>query len=87
MKNPKAFEEKDPLEMVSVFMDVPSEEASTLEMARTFVEEYMLMGWSDDAIFELFQNAFYKATHNILQLKGEEYVKTILKETRNGRSL
>ncbi|MCH8192598.1 MAG: hypothetical protein IIA65_01110 [Planctomycetes bacterium] len=84
MKSPKEFEEKDPLEVVSVFMDVPSEEASYLEMTRTFVEEYMLMGWSDDAIFELFQNPFYKATHNILQFKGEAYVKTILKEIRNG---
>jgi hypothetical protein len=84
MKSPKAFEEKDPLEMVAVQLDVPSEDACMLEMARTFVEEYMLMGWSDEAIFELFQNPFYKATHNILRLKGEEYVKTILKEIRNG---
>jgi hypothetical protein len=60
------------------------DEVSYRQMAETFVEEYMLLGFSDERIAELFRNPFYRATHEILKSKGESYVRELIKEIRNG---
>lgn len=67
-----------------MYLDVPADEAFYEKMARTFVEEYMLMGWSDEEILSLFQEPFYKGTHDILKKQGEPFVKKIIAEVRHG---
>ena len=80
----REFEADDPLALVPAVMDVPMDDASYRQMAETFVEEYMLLGFSDEKIAELFHNPYYRATHQILKSKGEAYVTELIKEIRNG---
>jgi hypothetical protein len=85
MSNPdKEFEADDPLALVPAVMDMPMDEDAYRQMAETFVEEYMLLGFSDEKIAELFRNPFFRATHEILKNKGESYVTELIKEIRNG---
>ncbi len=55
----------------------PDDEALT-EMARCFVEEYARMGWSGERIMRLFRNPFYRGPHQILRMKGEEFVRDLI---------
>ncbi|MBI2082176.1 MAG: hypothetical protein HYT76_01270 [Deltaproteobacteria bacterium] len=75
---------EDPFEMVQQFIDVPADDRFYDQMARTFIEEYLMMGWSDEEIFSLFQEPFYRGTHDILQKKGEAFVKSLIHEVRHG---
>ena len=77
-------ESDDPLEMVQAFLNLPADEDFYDQMARTFIEEYMMMGWSDEEIFSLFQEPFYRGTHDVLQKKGELFVKNLIHEVRHG---
>lgn len=80
----KEFAADDPLALVPAVMDAPMDEESYRQMAETFVEEYMLLGFSDEKIAELFRNPFFRATHEILKSRGESYVMELIKEIRNG---
>lgn len=80
----KEFESEDPFERVQVFLDLPADDCFFEEMARTFIEEYMLLGWNDDEILEIFTDPFYYGTHHILQEKGEAFVKNLIQEVRHG---
>ncbi len=82
--NLKEVEAEDPMALVQMFMDQPADENFYREMARTFIEEYMMMGWTDDEIFALFSEPYYRGTHDILQKKGEEFVNSMIREVRNG---
>ena len=78
----KAVEQQDPFALVQNFLDVPADDTFYRQMAQTFIEEYMLIGWSDEDIFGLFENPFYQSTHKILQTKGEEWVRKLIEQTR-----
>ena len=76
--NKKAFEPEDPMELVGVsFEQEPGDEALD-EMACSIVEEYMRMGWTGENILCLFRNPAFKLTHNILQQRGEAYVRGLV---------
>ena len=62
----------------------PDDEALT-GMARCFVEEFARMGWSGERILRLFRNHFYRGPHQILRMKGEDFVRglvEIVEQTR-----
>lgn len=80
----KEFENEDPFEMVQMFVDAPADDSFFEQMATTFIEEYMMMGWSDFKILALFKDPHYRATHDILQKKGESFVKNLIQEVRHG---
>jgi hypothetical protein len=80
----KEFEHEDPFEFVRMVLDIPADDVFYAQMTRTFVEEYMLMGWSDEEILALFQDPFYQGTHDILVKKGETFVKNTISEVRHG---
>jgi len=86
----KRFESDDPLEMVGVFLPTAPEVDATGEMARTFVEEFALMGFPAQRILRLFQNPFYAGAHLIYRQRGEDYVRAVigrvLKPGREGGS-
>jgi hypothetical protein len=84
MEEKKEFEHGDPFQMVQMFLDVPADDNFYDQMARTFVEEYMRMGWADDDILSLFHDPYYRGTHDILKKKGEAFVKEIIHEVRHG---
>ncbi len=86
IENKKQYGPEDPMERVSVYLDIPDQDTHFEAMARTFVEEYMMMGLSDKEIFHLFENPFYNATYQIYTCKGKDYVHTLIKEVRDGQS-
>ena len=80
----KEFETEDPFEFVQMYLDVPADEHFYDQMARTFIEEYMTLGWADEDILSLFHEPFYRGTYDIWQTKGEEFVKNLIHEVRHG---
>ena len=80
----KEFEAEDPMALTPAVMDIPMDDAAYRRMAETIVEEYMLLGFSDEKILELFRDPFYRATHQILKNKGESYLTELIQEVRNG---
>ncbi len=51
-------------------------------MAECLVEEYMLLGWSDDQLESLFRNPFFHLPHQIYQARGDEYVCSLIRDKR-----
>lgn len=80
----KEFKHEDPFELVQMYMDIPADDSFYQQMTTTFVEEYMRLGWSDEDIFGLFQDPYYRGTYDILQKNGAEFVKNIIHEVRHG---
>lgn len=63
----------DPMELIPV-----SVEGSLDEMAEGLIDELLLAGYDQEIIWELFSNPFYRSTHEILRVKGEEYVRAAI---------
>ena len=70
--------------MVKMVIDAPADDHFQHEMAQTFVEEYMMMGWSDAKILAMFRNPFYQGPHNIFKIKGEAFITNLVHEVRHG---
>ncbi len=77
---PKSFEEDDPMEFVGVELPTPEGYDAFGEMARAFIGEFALMGFSRDQILQLFRNPFYQGPYAIYRSRGEEYVCGLLDE-------
>jgi hypothetical protein len=75
----KEFEDDDPMQLVG--MVVPGEEGQLEAMAECFVEEYVRMGWDERRLMTLFVNPMFLGTHRIYQLKGEAYVRDLIRKT------
>jgi hypothetical protein len=50
-------------------------------MARTFVEEYALMGWPAKRILTLFRQPFYGGAHDAYEALGEARILELIAET------
>lgn len=74
----KRFESGDPFETVAVA--IATAEDTTDEMARTFVEEFALLGFSASRVLSLFRNPFYAGAHMIYERRGEEFVRGLIRE-------
>ncbi len=74
----KDFDPDDPMELVGVALG----EGSIEEMAECLVEEYIRDGWDDENLLCLFRDPFYRATYQIYQEKGEEYVLALIGKVR-----
>lgn len=70
----------DPLEIVGVVLDRPIDDRGLEAMARTFVEEYSLMGWSRKRILSLFRHPFYAGAHAAYERLGEERIARLMEE-------
>jgi len=77
----KQLESDDPYTLVGVVVPETAGHDSTAEMARTFVEEFALMGYSPGLILRLFKRPFYLGAHMIYRQRGEEFVRSIIAET------
>jgi hypothetical protein len=76
---------EDPMEIVGVVLDRPIDRSGLDEMARTFVEEYALMGWGPKRILTMFRHPFYGAAHDALEALGEERIVELIEQTLGGR--
>lgn len=80
----KEFEDEDPFEFVACSFPSPPGHDVDLEMARTFVEEYALMGFSRPEVARLFNTQFFGGTHDLLRRRGTEFVEAVLDEVFAG---
>ena len=71
------FEEEDPMELVG--MVLPGQAGQLEAMAECLVEEYVSMGWEERRLMTLFANPLFMATYRITQLKGEDYVRELIR--------
>lgn len=73
------FVDEDPLELVG--MVLPGEAGQLERMAENIIEEYVRMGWDERRLMTLFVHPMFMATHRIYRLKGEDYVKDLVRQT------
>lgn len=73
------FSTEDPLELVG--MVVPGESGTLEAMAEAIVDEYVRLGWREGRLMTLFSNPTFLATHRIYRLKGEPYVRDLIRRT------
>ncbi len=76
----KDVESEDPLEIVGVVLDRPIDDEGLDAMARTFVEEYALMGWSGKRILAMFRQPFYGGAHSAYERLGEDRITALVEE-------
>jgi hypothetical protein len=77
-KMAKQLEQDDPFEMVGVIVPTAPGHDATAEMARAFVEEFALLGFTEERLLRLFKNPFYAGAHAIYRQRGEEFVRQII---------
>ncbi len=53
-------------------------------MAECLVEEYLLMGYGDEALLALFRDPFYQGVHHLYQAYGEAGIRALIAEVRGG---
>lgn len=73
------FEDDDPLELTGIVL--PGEAGQLEAMAECFIEEYVRLGWSEQRLMTLFVNPLFLATHRVYRMKGEDYVRTLIRHT------
>lgn len=71
----------DPMEIVGVVLDRPIDDAGLEAMARTFVEEYTLMGWTPARILGMFRRPFFGGAHDAYEALGERRIVELIVET------
>lgn len=74
------FAGEDPMGLVG--MVLPGEPGQLEAMAECVIEEYIRLGWSEPRLMTLFVNPMFLATHRVYRLKGEAYVRALIRQTR-----
>ncbi len=82
----KPLEPEDPMALVGVGLERGPDDEALTEMAWCFVEEYARMGWSGERILRLFRNPFYRGPHQILRVKGEDFVRSLTESIEQTRA-
>lgn len=83
----KAFEAEDPMSLNGTILRLKSAgEAARInsEMAECFIEEYLLLGYSELELLHLFKNPFYRATYALYRERGESYVRDLIRKVAEG---
>lgn len=71
-------EADDPFAFVGVGVHCDAE--AVTDMAYTFAEEFARLGHSEEQIFALFRNPFYRGAHDTYSALGEEEIQRIVRE-------
>ena len=69
----------DPQELVGV--ELPGDEAVTLDMAAAFADEFAQLGYTRPQILGLFRRAEYTGAHQAWTLLGEEAIGRLVNES------
>ena len=72
-------EPDDPHLLVGV--SLPGDEATTLEMAAAFADEFALMGFDRERLLLVFANPFYAGAHAASELLGDDEIARIVDES------
>jgi hypothetical protein len=81
MSPAKDVSAEDPMEIVGVVLDRSIDRQGLDDMARTFVEEYTLMGWPPRRILSMFRQPFYGGAHDAYEALGEERIVELIVQT------
>lgn len=73
------FVPEDPMGLIGMVM--PGEPGQLEAMAECFIEEYVRLGWSETRLMTLFVNPMFLATHRVYRMKGEDYVRDLIRQT------
>lgn len=76
----KDVEDDDPYEMVGVRYPADPDIDADRELARCFVEEYALLGWTPAHVRMLFETPQFAGAHDIRRRRGEELIEEVLAE-------
>ena len=76
----KEAEADDPMELMG--MMAPGDADSDERQAEATIQEFVLMGFTDEGLLELFRSPHYQATHRLWKVKGEAYVKDMIARER-----
>ena len=77
----KEPEQDDPMELMG--MIAPGDADSDERQAEATIQEFVLMGFTDEGLMGLFRDPHYQATHRILKAKGEAYVREMISRERS----
>jgi len=80
----KIAEGTDPYVATAVTLATPGYDGMAA-MARAFVEEFAMVGWSRARITRMFANPRYAAAHAVYRARGPEFVEALLEDVL-GRS-
>src|ERR1051325_11542376 len=72
------FDFEDPFELNG--MAFLTHEDTTNEMAETFIEEFMRMGYGHKQILALFRNPHYLGPNMALEKRGEPFIRDLIAE-------
>ncbi len=73
----KSAEPTDPYEAIAVAIPTPGYDG-TAAMARVFVEEFALMGWSRQRLERMFRIPRYVAAHRVYLERGPDFVASLI---------
>ncbi|MCC7229651.1 MAG: hypothetical protein IT203_04600 [Fimbriimonadaceae bacterium] len=76
----KDFETDDPYALVGQGFPCPPGYDSMGEMARCFIEEFAMIGYSEALILNLFKSPYYQGPHGVFKARGEGYVRDLMAE-------
>lgn len=79
----KDYDPEDPMEMIGVELTWRSrgEVTSPLrDMALCFAEEFAREGWDEERLVSMFRNPFYAGPHLAWKQKGDEFVRSVIRE-------
>ncbi len=75
----KECDPDDPMEFNGVALPGNSMEA----MAGCFVEEFIMMGYTDEQLLKMFRDPFYVAVNMVYKEKGEAFVTALIQQARS----
>ena len=70
----KELEGSDPYEVTAARYPVDDPLEADRDMARCFIEEYALMGFTPGHVLRLFREPIYTGTHDVYRRRGEAFV-------------
>ena len=65
---------------VRVGVILPAEEGTQEEMAYTFAEEFLRLGYRPQVILRIFRSPFYAGAHAVYRKLGEDRIRAIIEE-------
>jgi len=75
----KKAEQDDPLEIIGV--ELPNQTEDQLrDMALCMAEEFAREGWDEEKLLAMFKNPFYQGPYLAWKQKGDEFVKSVIKD-------
>ena len=80
----KEFDPHNSFDLVETGIPLdPKDGVDTVDqMARTVIQEYLMMGWNDKIILGMFANQTFRGPHTAYLIKGKERVSQIISEER-----